>query len=80
MKFNFQFTVWQVLECGARFLCDICDSDCIFRFKVISRTEKTITLQDEASKEIRRRRPNVWDGQEVCFPQGYYSMCPILRA
>ena len=68
-------------EVGKTYQCmSVCDSDCIYSFKVISRTAKTVTLQDADTNEIYRRRPNVWDGQEVCFPVGYYSMCPIIRA
>lgn len=68
-------------EVGKSYQCrSVCDSDCVFTFTVLKRTEKTVTLQDSVSKEIYRRRPDVWDGQEVCFPMGYYSMCPIIRA
>ena len=68
-------------EVGKEYSCrSVCDHDCVWTFKVVSRTEKTVTLEDALTRKTCKRRPNVWDGQEVCFPLGYYSMCPIIRA
>lgn len=60
-----------------------CDWDCIYSWKVISRTEKTVTLEDTATHAIHRRKlldnrynPNA----EWCLPKGSYSMCPVIDA
>lgn len=56
----------------------ICDSECIFSFKVISRTEKTITLDYHGEKIVRR--PSIYRGAEHCLPLGSYSMAPSINA
>ena len=57
----------------------ICDYECIFSYTVISRTEKTITIQDKHGK-IKTCRPYIYENSEQIKPEGSYSMCPILRA
>jgi hypothetical protein len=56
----------------------ICDHDCIFRFEVVSRTEKFVTLS--AHGKLRRRKVRLYDGVERCDPHGVYSMSPVLGA
>jgi hypothetical protein len=54
------------------------DWDCIFRFTVIKRTAKFVTLLyfgDHLRVAIRER-----DGREFCYPLGTYSMAPLLYA
>lgn len=56
-----------------------CDWDCLWKYEVINRTAKTITLQDEYGK-IKKCRTSIFMGVESCKPLGSYSMSPILSA
>ena len=57
-----------------------CDHNCVWTYKVIARTEKTITLLDEYGK-VKKCRISKWSNkEETVLPFGKYSMCPILRA
>ena len=56
-----------------------CDHECIWKFRVVSRTEKTLLLQDEDGK-ARRRGISADASGEYCLPLGRYSMAPVLRA
>jgi hypothetical protein len=56
-----------------------CNHDCIFRFTVIKRTAKFVTLDDGHS--VERRGVYLDDyGVEHCKPNGTYSMCAIIDA
>lgn len=55
-----------------------CDYDCIFSFEVVARTAKQITIKVRG--EEVKRGVSMYEGSEVCFPLGKYSMCPIIRA
>lgn len=57
----------------------VCDHDCIWTYKVIARTAKTVTLIDR-KKEVTKCRIRVWKDCEECKPLGTYSMCPVLCA
>lgn len=62
-------------ECSARSLGD---HDCIFRFTVVSRTAKFVTLRESDGRE--RRVGVKTDGRgEYCYPFGRYSLAPLLR-
>lgn len=66
-------------EVGATYFCrSICDSDCIFSFEIIKRTDKTVWIKSASRTKARRVR--VWDGVECIDPHGRYSMSPILSA
>lgn len=52
--------------------------DCVFRFTVISRTAKFVTLDD--GYDTYRVKIKIWDNAEVCMPYGMYSMAPVLVA
>lgn len=63
-----RFTVGE--EVSAR---SFCDWDCIFRFKVVSRTAKFVTFQ--YYNDLKRVGVKVsHDGREYCSPLGNYSM------
>jgi len=73
-------------EVGVVYACrSICDHECIFHWKVTARTEKTITLVEcldasgDAYGEPKRKGVKVSDGEELCYPSGRFSMCPIIR-
>jgi hypothetical protein len=56
-----------------------CNWDCIFSFRVVSRTAKFITVDDG----YNTKRVGVTideDGVERALPQGNYSMAPIIWA
>ena len=55
------------------------DHNCVWTYEIIRRTAQTIRLMDEAGK-AKTCRVRVVDGEEVCYPDGRYSMCPVLRA
>jgi hypothetical protein len=54
--------------------------DYVWRFVVIHRSPKFVTLQDIATGE--NRRVGVWlsDGAELALPLGNYSMAPSIDA
>ena len=59
-----------------------CDHNCVWTYKVISRTKATVTLSD--GKEVIKCRINKqyseYRNAETVFPLGKYSMCPTLSA
>ena len=58
----------------------VCDYNCTWSYKVIARTEKTITIEDEYGK-VKKCKVSKWSTtEEVIYPLGVYSMCPALRA
>ena len=56
----------------------LCDYDCIFRFEVLSRTAKFVTLKYWG--EEKRVGIKVRDGREYCYPLGNYSMAVSVHA
>lgn len=57
-----------------------CDWDTIFSYTVIARTEKTVTLEDKHGHVSRRCVKPDYDGvAEACYPEGRYSMCPLIK-
>lgn len=57
------------------------DHECIFSYKVIKRTEKMVTFHD--LDEDREYRVKVFvdeHDREYAYPNGRYSMCPVVRA
>lgn len=68
-----KFTVGE--EVAARSLCDW---DCIFRFTVVSRTAKFVTLNYYG--EPKRVTIRIRDGREYCYPLGTHSMAVSVHA
>ncbi len=60
----------------------ICNSDCVWKFTVISRTAQTVTLTDgnETKKCRINKKFSEYNKSETVLPLGNYSMCPILSA
>lgn len=59
------------------------DSNLVGLFTVIKRTAKSIWIQnakDTNPKTIRRLIQYDYDGVEMVYPHGVYSMAPVLRA
>ena len=69
-----KFEVGKVYSCRS-----FCDYDTIFSWKVIKRTEKTITLEDTLLKTVFRRKVHNYNGAEACSI-GHYSMAPVIFA
>jgi hypothetical protein len=66
------------------FVRSLGDYDCIYRFKVIARTAKQVTLLPEHEKTSIKRgidnRINDYSNEETCMPHGRYSMAACLHA
>ncbi len=59
----------------------ISDSDCTYGFKILSRTAKRITITDAITHEVKQIGVSLdQSGNEMAYPFGRYSMCPIIRA
>lgn len=58
----------------------VCDYNCIWKFKVVRRTEKTVTLRDQDGRDTVCRVKSFLGECESCKPLGTYSMAPILCA
>lgn len=66
---------------GRTYACrSICDHECIYRFDVIGRTEKTVTIRSIFGDKRRKVRVDPYENCEVIDPLGRYSMSPVLRA
>ena len=65
------------------FMRSVCNSECVWTYKVINRTNSTVTLKDECDK-ITRCRINQKEADyfkcENVRPLGTYSMSPVLYA
>ena len=71
-------------EVGKKYsMRSIGDWDCVWTYKVVARTAKTITIESEDG-EIKKCRINKYlldiEGIEGVYPLGRYSMCPTLMA
>jgi len=68
-------------EVGKEYSCrSICDSNCIFRYTIVSRTDKTVVISSNDGDGKQRKKIFITDGIEWIYPSGFYSMCPIIRA
>ena len=56
-----------------------CDYDCVFSYTVKKRTAKFITIEDKHGR-VRRVGVKVWGNEESAYPEGTYSMCPVISA
>ena len=54
--------------------------DYIWRFLVIKRTAKFITVRDIATGDVSRCGVRAWNGSEYANPLGSYSMAPSIDA
>ena len=59
----------------------ICDHNCWFIYTVLKRTEKTVWIRDKFGNEKRCKiHSGGYYKNETIYPQGHYSMCPVLGA
>ena len=56
----------------------LCDYDTIFRFQILARTQKTVTVN--VNGKTARRGIYVYDDVERLKPFGSYSMAAIISA
>lgn len=58
------------------------DHELIYRWKVVARTAKTLTLRNmnRTVEETFKRGVRVYEGIERCSPNGRYSMAPVISA
>lgn len=72
-------------EVGNIYACkSACDHNCIWYFRVVSRTKSTITILEDGEKNpvvkrINKQLSETLDAESV-YPLGNYSMAPILSA
>lgn len=72
-------------EVGNIYACrSICNYDCVWYFRVVSRTKSTITIlkdgeKNPVSKRINKQLSETLDAESV-YPLGNFSMAPILSA
>jgi hypothetical protein len=55
-----------------------CDHDCIFSITALSRTDKFVTFQTMHGE--KRCKVKEYDGVEIVYALGQYSMAPSFRA
>lgn len=58
----------------------VCDADCIFQYEVLKRTAKTLTIKSRMRGERRVGIKADDQGVEIAWPEGLYSMAPIMQA
>lgn len=58
----------------------ICDSECIFKAEIISRTAKTVTIKNNMNKDLSKRKIHIYNNVEAIYPHGKYSMCAVISA
>ena len=68
-----RFTVHKTYSCRS-----ICDQNCVWHFKIVERTDKSVTTLIRGKKT--RRKIRHWDGVETFHPFGLYSMSPTVSA
>ena len=56
----------------------ICDHNCIFRFTILARTAKSVTITVHG--KTARRGLSIYNDVEQFKPHGNYSMCTIVGA
>ncbi len=67
-------------EVGKKYSCrSLCDYNTVFDYTVISRTAKQITISTMGGVTKRGVKLDS-DGSEMCYPEGRYSMCPVIKA
>jgi hypothetical protein len=65
---------------GRTYTCrSLVDHNQISRYKLIDRKGAMLTLQ-ERGEEPQRRKVFIHNGEENCYPEGKYSLCPSIHA
>ena len=65
-------------EVGKKYYCySPYNSDRLYEFEVVKRTEKMVTVKN-SDVEIKRRKIDTRVIEEIIYPNGKYSMCLVL--
>lgn len=56
------------------------DHNCVYSFLITKRTEKNVWVSEYSQKPKRRKIYFNNDDREFIFPDGIYSMCPVIHA
>ena len=67
-------------EVGKTYNTQSSTSDWWYSYTVVKRTKCTVTLFDEFYGIEKRRKIKEYNGSEIVYPEGKYSMCPTLNA
>jgi hypothetical protein len=68
-------------EVGNTYYCrSVCDHECIWTYKIVSRTEKTVKTECGKTWRINQKLTAWNNGIESLYPHGVHSMCPVLTA
>ena len=73
----------QRFKTGKTYYCRmIVDADQVLRYHIDRRTKKSVWITGGIDQNHKRRKINVAiEGEvEIIFPDGQYSMAPVLRA
>lgn len=73
-----QMNVAKFQENRTYFAKSICDSSCLFNFRIIQRTGSIVTVQEVGGETKRKKVKN--NGTEEFFKWDNYSMAPTVRA
>lgn len=57
-----------------------CDYNCVFSFKVVSRTEKSVTIIGDMIDKPSRKKIYTHGTDESFLPYGSFSMAPSVSA
>ncbi len=70
----------QKFEVGREYFCrSACDHTCVWTFKVVRRTAKSIWFSEDGCG-ASRRSIRIYNDIEMVYPMGTYSMSPVLSA
>lgn len=58
----------------------ICDSQMMVTATIVKRTAKRVTFHMKGETKTKTKGITIYDGKEVFYPWGQYSMCPSLHA
>ena len=56
------------------------DSNLKLSYKILSRTDKSVLVEDVKTHESKRCKISIYSGVEQCLPDGNYSKAPVLSA
>ncbi len=65
-------------EEGKKYYCSSpLNSECVYEFEIVKRTEKMLVIKD-SDGNMKRRKIDIRDEEEIIYPNGKYSMCLVL--
>ncbi len=74
----------QMFEVGKTYATtSICNSDCVFSYRVVKRTAATVTMINKFGEQKTYRinkKVSEYRNAETILPEGNYSMCPLVSA